>query len=57
VYLPVSGGTGEHHPEQNLILAGLRLDFAGKKSAEFLPAFTLAFRAGSAATAGITGNR
>jgi hypothetical protein len=40
-----------------LILAGLRLDFAGKKSAEFLPAFTLAFQAGSAATAGITGHR
>jgi hypothetical protein len=40
-----------------LILAGLRLDFAAMKSAEFLPAFTLALPAGSAATAGITSHR
>jgi hypothetical protein len=40
-----------------LIVAGLRLDFAGTKNAEFLFATTLAFPAGSAATAEITADR
>jgi hypothetical protein len=40
-----------------LIVAALRLDFAGMKNAEFLFARTLVFPAGSAATAGITADR
>jgi hypothetical protein len=57
LHLPISGGTGDAKPQRHLIPAGLRLDFAGMKNAEFLFASTLVFPTGSAATAEITADR